>query len=74
MTDKFWDAKFCPRCGKNLRTFASVMSMFNLDRICMPCQRKEKAHPNYQMAADAERAAVKAGVRNYPGIGKPSDL
>ena len=74
MTDEFWKTKFCPRCGKNLRTFVSVMSMFNLERICMPCKRKEKAHPDYEKAAAAERQAVRDGVRNYPGIGKPADL
>jgi len=40
----------------------------------MPCARKEKAHPDYKFAAEMERLAVKHGIRNYPGIGKPKDL
>lgn len=74
MNDKFWDTTFCDRCGKNLRTFASVMSMFNTQRICTPCQRKEKSHPKYKQACETEREAVLSGFRNFPGIGKPEDL
>jgi len=70
----FFEKTFCDRCGKNLRTFVSTMSRFNTDRICSPCERKEKAHPDYEKAATAERQAVRNGVRNYPGIGKPKDL
>ena len=70
----FFEKTFCDRCGKNLRTFVSTMSRFNTDRICMPCARKEKVHPDYEIAAEMERLAVKHGIRNYPGIGKPKDL
>jgi len=50
------------------------MSRFNTDIICVPCEDKEKAHPLYEKAWEAELAAVKAGDYNYPGIGKPEDL
>jgi len=70
----FFEKTFCDRCGKNLRTFASIMSRFNTDIICLPCERKEKAHPDYEKAAEAERQAVKNSIRNFPGIGKPKDL
>ena len=50
------------------------MSIFNKDRICMVCKEKEKAHPDYQKAVDAELQAVKSGNMNFAGIGKPADL
>ena len=62
----------CKRCFKE--TTATIMSMFNTDRICMECKAKEKAHPDYQKAVDAECAQVTAGQRNYPGVGRPTDL
>lgn len=62
----------CGRCGQELK--ASIMSRFNTDVICLECEAKEKAHPDYQRAADAEYAAVKAGNYHFPGIGKPADL
>jgi hypothetical protein len=48
--------------------------MFNTDLICIPCKDKERKHPDYKAAADAELAATKAGNRNFKGIGKPADL
>lgn len=62
----------CDRCGK--KTNAATMSMFNTDMLCMNCLRKEKNHPDYQKARDAEHAAVASGDYNFPGIGKPDDL
>jgi len=40
----------------------------------MDCKLKEKFHPDYQKACDAERAAVQAGCKNWPGIDLPEDL
>ena len=65
--------RICPRCGEQM--IASIMSMFNLDEICMDCKKREKAHPKYKEAADAELAAVRAGNgKSFPGIGLPEDL
>jgi hypothetical protein len=50
------------------------MSTFNTELICMPCQTKERAHPEYKRAVDAELSAVRAGNYNFPGTGKPKDL
>jgi hypothetical protein len=50
------------------------MSRFNTETICIPCERKEKAHPKYAEAARVELAAVKRGDYNFPDIGKPADL
>ncbi|HRH45004.1 MAG TPA: hypothetical protein PKY82_25430 [Pyrinomonadaceae bacterium] len=62
----------CDRCGQKLQAF--TMSMFNLDWICTICKKKETEHPAYKKACDAENAAVRAGVKNFPGIGCPKEL
>jgi hypothetical protein len=62
----------CERCRKE--TNVSTMSMFNTDTICMECEKKEREHPAYTAAQDAERNAVIAGNYNFPGIGKPEGL
>lgn len=62
----------CDRCYKETRI--SVVSYFNTDTICIDCRAKERAHPEYQKAVDAEVEAVKAGNLNYSGIGLPPDL
>ena len=51
-----------------------TMSMFNTDLICIPCKDKEKAHPEYDNAVEAERNAVIQGDYNFKGIGKPDNL
>ncbi len=45
------------------------MSRFNEDCICMDCAKKEKEHPRYKEAVEAEMAAIKQGNMNFPGIG-----
>jgi len=62
----------CDRCYQPAQI--STMSRFNTDTICVPCEKLEKAHPNYLEAQEAELTACKRGDYNYPGIGKPSDL
>ena len=62
----------CHRCGNE--TLATIMSTFNTESICMPCCLKERQHPDYERACQAERAAVMRGDYNFPGIGKPADL
>ena len=62
----------CQRCG--MKTSESTLSMFNTDELCVLCQRREEAHPDYQKACDAEYAACLGGNYNFPGIGLPDDL
>lgn len=50
------------------------MSKFNEDIICIDCKDKERKHPRYKEADEAEIASVRRGERNFPGIGKPGDL
>jgi hypothetical protein len=65
--------RHCQRCG-NQKPLCVTMSRFNTDMICPDCENKERAHPDYQKAADAELAQVKMGNMNFRGIGKPADL
>ena len=39
-----------------------------------PCAAAERRHPDYARACEAGLAALKAGDRNFPGIGLPPDL
>ena len=62
----------CDRCGKEMT--ASIMSRFNTQQICMPCESKEKEHPEYARAVEVEGRAVENGNLNFQGIGLPADL
>jgi hypothetical protein len=43
--------------------------MFNEDCICLECSEKEKLHPDYPKARQAEHEAIKRGEYNFKGIG-----
>lgn len=62
----------CDRCGTD--TGMSIMSYFNEDNICMECEEKERKHPKFKEALEADQEAIRRGDFNFPGIGKPSDL
>lgn len=62
----------CDRCHKE--TLATIMSKFNTEIICMDCKDKERAHPAYAAADEAEVKSVRSGNYNFPGVGKPDDL
>jgi len=64
--------EICRRCGT--KTTITIMSIFNTDTLCMPCKDKERNHPKYEEAREADNNAVKRGDYNFPGIGLPSDL
>jgi len=64
----------CARCRADLRKVGSTMSRFNIDWICGDCEDRERAHPKYREAHDAELRSVQAGVYNFPGIGCPPEL
>ena len=66
--DRFFTTKVCDRCGRPLDG-GRTMSMFNEQAICMDCADKERERPDYKAACDAEIAAVRAGNRNFKGIG-----
>ncbi len=72
MPKDFFTKSKCDRCGGPLPV--RTMSRFNRDVICLECQKKEKAHPDYQRACDAELEQVRMGNYNFEGIGKPADL
>ncbi len=62
----------CERCGAP--GVPLIMSRFNTEMICGPCETRERAHPAYPPAAQAELEAVRRGDLNFPGVGKPADL
>lgn len=65
-------SEICDRCGSS--TIAYTISYFNTDTICPGCAERERAHPDYERACQAEAEACRAGNYNFPGIGKPADL
>ena len=60
--------KKCQRCGGTLKN-GFTTSMFNTDTICLDCKEKERKHPLYKEACDAESNAVKNVNYNFEGIG-----
>jgi len=66
-----WDGK-CQRCYRV--TTMHIMSMFDVSLICMECSEREKGHPTYAAASEAEAAAVRSGDTDFQGIGAPSEL
>jgi len=62
----------CDRCFKS--PTAVIMSMFNEDWVCFDCLEKEREHPDYKKAQEAELNEIRKGNLNFPGIGKPVDL
>jgi hypothetical protein len=68
--------RYLPRCCERCHApgVPLIMSRFNTQMICLPCETRERAHPAYAAAARAELEAVRRGERNFPGLGKPADL
>ena len=62
----------CDRCSTDVDV--TTMSYFNEEIICMDCDEKERKHPKFKEALEADQEAVRKGDFNFPGIGKPSDL
>ncbi len=68
MRDQFFEQKNCSRCGNSLDG-GRIMSSFNEDVICMDCKAKERKHPDYQKAVEADNAEIRKGNYNFKGIG-----
>ena len=62
----------CERCGRD--DLVSCCSYFNTQQICGECEDRERDHPDYEKAKQAECEAVARGDCNFPGIGLPADL
>lgn len=62
----------CDRCGR--QAMGTTMSYFNLETICLDCDRTERTHPLFEKARRAEEEAVRRGDLNFPGIGLPPQL
>ncbi len=61
----------CERCLNPSNI--SRMSIFNTQMICLDCQTKEEAHPDYDNAKKEELDAVRNGNYNFPGVGLPKN-
>ena len=66
--DRFFTQTRCDRCGGTLEN-GRTMSMYNTECICMKCKTEETKRIDYKAAVEAEEKAVKAGNRNFEGIG-----
>jgi hypothetical protein len=56
----------CDRCHKPTGG-TTIMSIFNLDVICMSCKEEEKQDPEYEAAVEMERQSVTSGDMNFRG-------
>lgn len=61
----------CQRCGK--KTSSHTMSWFNTQLICLECSDKERQHPEFFRAVEADHEAMRRGDYNFPGIGYPEN-
>lgn len=66
--DTFFTQSHCDRCGRSLEN-GRTMSRFNTQCICLECEERERHHPRYQEAVEAERTALARGDTHFPGIG-----
>jgi hypothetical protein len=62
----------CDRCYKPMTAYS--MSFFNTDVICFDCRKKEREHPDFTKAREADEQAIMQGNYNFKGIGRPKDL
>jgi len=62
----------CQRCRNQLDVL--TMSYFNMQLICHTCEAKERNHPDFEKAREAESEACKRGDFDFPGIGLPEML
>lgn len=63
----FFNKKHCDRCGASLAS-GRILSMLNMDCICMKCKDAERHHPEYERAKERERKEVRRGNRNFAGL------
>ncbi len=73
MKDKFFTQEYCDRCGKSLKD-GRIMSMLNTECICMKCSEKERKHPNFEKARDAEHELIKKNMANTNSISLSSEI
>jgi hypothetical protein len=59
-------AHICDRCGRESSSY--ILSMFNLDELCLDCKGQEEKHSLDEQACEAEIGAVRGGDF-FPGIG-----
>ena len=65
--DKFYTQTNCDHCGKSLIS-GRIMSMYNVNCICIECKKKERLRDDYKQAQEVELAEVQKGNRIFKGI------
>lgn len=69
----FFSSTNCDRCGAAFGP--RIMSKFNRETICSACKADERLAPGFAAADAAEIASVRAGAKDFPGVGLgPDDL
>lgn len=64
-----------PKCGRCRKpSTITTGSFFDTSMICIDCDERERSHPQFERAHDADVAAMRRGDFNFPGIGVPVDL
>ena len=69
MSDNITRHTRCDRCGKDLRSGAT-MSRMNTQVICLECADKEQAASGYAEANKAEQDAILRGDYYFKGLGR----
>ena len=67
--DDFFKKTNCDRCGASLSEKGRIMSMFNMDCICLDCKEAETKRPDYELARETESKECLKGNYNFRGIG-----
>ena len=57
----------CDRCHKE--TNIHIMSMYNVQDICLECKEKEEKRSDYKEARTADEQEIRRGNYNFKGIG-----
>lgn len=68
MNDPFFQRTHCSRCGNTLSN-GRIMSMYNMDVICLACKKAETNREDYTLAVEADHEQIRKGNYNYEGIG-----
>jgi hypothetical protein len=66
MRSREWNGT-CQRCYEKVS--GHIMSMFNMQLICLDCSDKETKRDDFSKAQDADAEAINQGDYNFKGIG-----
>lgn len=64
----FNSRKTCERCHEPFNN-GKIVSIFNLQCICMICKEVEKTHPLYKKAVEVDKYFARKGTVYFGGMG-----